>query len=243
MNRSCLWQVPIALVMLAGSACRPPAMPEVSDAPVPPNVHLGAQRTLSSEASLRNPVLLRADGDGSVDATFAVRRGGGMRVAVGAESLDVVGREAVTAPARDGVRPPPYSRGTKVAASLAGGRTLVAWIDSDGGRVLGQVWSAALEPLGAPFALSQTRDAVGSPVVRSPDGKHVVVAFFNAVDPGFTLEAATLEIDPPDAPAASHAGVAARRETGYGHESANAPSATIAARRPDGGPSEGVRGQ
>jgi hypothetical protein len=88
----------------------------------------------------------------------------------------------------------PLVEAAPASVVLEGGGSLSCWTDAASSRVLVQVFDASGAWRGSPVAVSPDGMAVfGAPHVASPDGRHVVVAFFASDEERFQLVATSLE--------------------------------------------------
>ncbi len=164
-----------------------------ADAAIIPTVRVREVRVLSTRVNLQQPILMGSDGD-EVTITFAHRQREGEKLTVQPASLEA--RAAV-----------PYAYSAKPAASAArvdaasptkvmleDGSSLSCWTDAASSRVLVQAFAPSGAWRGSPVAVSPDGMlAFGEPHITTPDGRHVVVAFFASNEERFQLVAASLE--------------------------------------------------
>jgi hypothetical protein len=164
-----------------------------ADVAIVPTVRVREVRVLSTHVNLQHPSVVGSDGD-AVTITFAHRQREGEKLTIQPGSLEA--RTAL-----------PYSFSAKPTASAAtldeaspskvvleDGSSLSCWTDSASSRVLVQAFAPSGAWRGSPVAVSPDgMVAFGAPHITTPDGRHVVVAFFASDEDRFQLVAASVE--------------------------------------------------
>jgi hypothetical protein len=193
-----------AAALLALSACSPTASTDgasirfamsttAADAAIVPTVRVREVRVLSNHVNLQEPVLMGSDGD-EVTITFAHRRREGETLTLEPTLLEPRAAVPHSYPAQPRGPAAPLLAASPSNVVLDDGSSLSCWTDTASSRVLVQAFDPSGAWRGAPVAISPDGLAVyGAPHVATPDGRHVVVAFFASDEERFQLVAASLE--------------------------------------------------